>query len=164
VQDVALKFDTGHCVFPVRLRVATFAGRSRMAAGAAKRVGRVRRPRPVREKKKTILIAASDPARLQWKTLVLERAGYVVIAATTIEQIKRTCRKYKIDLVLLGSSLSPAEKRKFWQEARSNCRSPVLELYGTGAPELMDESRYVHTLPHTPSDFVEAVRTILDQQ
>jgi DNA-binding NtrC family response regulator len=125
----------------------------------------VRRPRPARGRTKTILIAAFDPALLQWEKLVLERAGYIVIAATSIEQVLRTCRKYKIDLVLLGSSFSPGEKRKFWLEARSNCRSPVLELYGTGAPELMDESRtHVCASSHSPSDFVAAVQTILDRQ
>ena len=96
--------------------------------------------------------------------MVLELAGYAVIAASSIDQVSRTCRKYKIDLVLLGSSLSPAEKRKFWVEARSNCQSPVLELYGIGDPELMDESRtHGHAMTHTPSDLVDAVRAILNR-
>ena len=142
MQNVALQFDTEHCVFDVRLLVAALQVRGM----------------------KTVLVAASDAALLQWKKLVLERAGYRVIATTSIEQLSRTCRRRKIDLVLLGSSLSPAEKRKFWREARSNCRSPVLEIHGTGAPELMDESHaHVHA-PLMASDFVEAVRVILDRQ
>ena len=113
---------------------------------------------------KKILVVSSDPALLQWKTRALERAGYAVIPASTVDQVSRTCRQQKIDLLLLGSSLSPVEKRKFWVEARRNCRSPILELYGAGDPELMDDSRtHAQSLSRTSSDLVDAVRTILDQ-
>jgi len=122
------------------------------------------RQRQIRRRTETILVASSDPALTEWKKLVLEGAGYVVIAATAIEQIPRICQEHKIDLLLLGSSLSPAEKRKFWLEARSNCRSPVLELYGSGAPELIDELHTHLHASHPASDFVKAVRAILDQQ
>ena len=123
----------------------------------------VRKPSSARTKIKTILLASVDPALLKWKKQVLERAGYAVVAASSIDQVSRTCRKQKIDLLLLSSSLSPAEKRKFWVEARRNCRSPVLELYGTGDPELMDESRtHIRQVSRTSSDLVDAVRTILD--
>lgn len=124
----------------------------------------MRQARQIRGRTKTILIASSDPALTQWKKLVLEGAGYLVIAATAIEQIPRICEEHKIDLLVLGSSLSPAEKRKFWREARSNCRSPVLELHGSGAPELMDEMHTHLHVSHPASDFVKAVGAILDQQ
>lgn len=125
----------------------------------------MRRSRQHGGTRKTILIASSDSALLQWKTQVLKCAGYAVITARSIEQVSHKCRRQKIDLLLLGSSLSPAEKRRFWVEARSMCQSPILELHGTGDPELMDEIR-THTQAISPaaSDLVDAVRTLLDQE
>lgn len=66
-----------------------------------------------------------------------------------------------MDLVLIGTSLSPMEKRKFWAEFRHHCSSVVLELYDNGIPELMDDLRtYVHHAV-TSVDFVEAVEALL---
>jgi hypothetical protein len=68
---------------------------------------------------------------------------------------------FTIDLVLMESSLPPDIKRKFWDEFRKHCNSVVLELYGEGPPELMDDVRtYVHP-PVTSVDFIEAVQAIL---
>jgi len=92
---------------------------------------------------------------------VLQAAGYSVIPVDQIAQIAIGCRDREIDLVLIGSSLPPAEKRKFWAESRIYCSSVLLELYSSGPPELMDDLRtYVHH-PVTSVDFVEAVRAIL---
>jgi DNA-binding response OmpR family regulator len=113
------------------------------------------------ERKKTILLASLDPALTNLGKRILEAAGYRVVAVDAIEQIASGCRKHKIDLVLIGASLPPAEKRKFWAESRNHCTSVVLELYGDGPPELMDDLRtYVHH-PVTSVDFLEAVKAIL---
>ncbi len=116
---------------------------------------------PEQEGKKTILLASLDPVLTKLRKLGLEAAGYRVIVVNTIPKVASGCRHHKIDLVLIGSSLPPAEKRKFWAEFRNQCSSLILELYGDGPPELMDDIRtYVHH-PVTAVDFVEAVRAIL---
>ena len=108
----------------------------------------------------TILFASLDPALTDLRKRVLETAGYRVIVVDTIAEIASRCLNYKIDLVLLGSSLSPAEKRNFWAASRNQC-SLILELYGDGPPELMDDTRtYVHH-PITSVDFLEAVQAVL---
>ena|SRR5436190_22108399 len=113
------------------------------------------------ERTKTVLLASLDPSLTTLRKRVLEVAGYRVIAVDSIEQIASSCRDEKIDLVLIGSSLSAAEKRNFWIESRNHCSSLVLELYNDGPPELMDDPRtYVHH-PLTSVDFVEAVRAVL---
>ena len=113
------------------------------------------------EKTKTVLLASLDPALTNLRKRVLEFAGYRVIAVDSIAQIASRCRNEKIDLVLIGCSLSPSEKRNFWAESSNYCSSLVLELYTDSPPELMDDPRtYVHH-PLTSVDFVEAVRAVL---
>jgi hypothetical protein len=113
------------------------------------------------EKTKTVLLASLDPTLTTLWKRGLEVVGYRVIAVDSIAQIASSCRNKKIDLVLIGSSLSPAEKRNFWAESRNYCSCLVLELYSDGPPELMDDLRaYVHH-PLTSIDFVEAVQAVL---
>jgi hypothetical protein len=109
---------------------------------------------------KTILLASVDPVLTDLKTRLLERAGYRVIVATTVSDITRRGPIHRIDLVLIGSSLTPEEKRRFWAESRDYC-GLVLELYRDGLPELMDDTRaYIHH-PLTSVDFLEAVQAVL---
>jgi hypothetical protein len=58
----------------------------------------------------------------------------------------------KIDLVLIGSSLSAEQKRKFWADTRDQC-GLVLELYSDSPPELMDDSRAFIHHPVSSADF-----------
>ena len=110
---------------------------------------------------KTVLLASLDPTLTSLRTRLLEFAGYRVIPIDSIAQIAGVCQNENIDLVLMGSSLSPVEKRNFWTESRNYCSSLVLELYTDAPPELMDDPRtYVHH-PLTSVDFVEAVRAVL---
>jgi DNA-binding response OmpR family regulator len=109
---------------------------------------------------RTILLASVDPALTDFKKRVLEIAGYRVIVAKTASDIPSIRLNLKIDLVLIGSSLSAEQKRRFWTESRGQC-SLVLELYRDGTPELMDDIRaYVHHSV-TSVDFVEAVQAVL---
>src|SRR6266542_2272106 len=106
---------------------------------------------------RTILLASVDPALTDLRKRLLEAVGYQIIVANTVSEIARRCLNRKIDLVLIGSSLSAEQKRRFWAESRDQC-SLVLELYRDGPPELMDDNRtYVHH-PVTSVDFVEAVQ------
>ena len=113
------------------------------------------------EKTKTVLLASLDPALTTLEKGSLELAGYRVIAIDSVAQIASSCKNEEIDLVLIGSSLSPAEKRSFWCESRNYCSSLVLELYSDRSPELMDDPRtYVHH-PLTSRDLVEAVEAVV---
>jgi CheY-like chemotaxis protein len=110
--------------------------------------------------KRTILLASHDPALTDLRKRLLEAAGYFVIVAKTTSELASRCQHHKIDLVLIGSSLPPVEKRKFGAQSRKQC-GLVLELYTDGPPELMDDTRaYVHHAV-TSVDFLEAVRAVL---
>lgn len=84
----------------------------------------------------TIILASLDPVLTKLQKRVLEVVGYRVIVIDSVAQIASECRSSLIDLVLIGSSLSPEEKRKFWTELRNYCGGVVLELYDDGSQNL----------------------------
>jgi hypothetical protein len=113
------------------------------------------------ERTNTVLLASVDPALTSLRKRLLEFAGYRVVAVDSIAKIASSCRNEHIDLVIIGTSLSAAEKRDFWVESRNYCGGLILELYSEGPPELMADPRtYVHH-PLTSVDFVEAVGAVL---
>ncbi len=114
-----------------------------------------------RRARKTILVASRDPHLADVRKRVLESAGYRVIPAVSIPDVAAACTEERVDLVLLGYSLPPAEKRRVANEARRHCRTPILELYDGHPPELVEESRTYTHRSETPEDFLKAVQEIL---
>ena len=74
--------------------------------------------------------------------------------------VRALCRKKKINLVVIGYSVPPSEKRRVWLEARKACKVPILELLRGGETELMESSIFAHE-SRTPDDFVKSVRSVL---
>src|SRR5438270_9604842 len=100
---------------------------------------------PHRSPRKRVLVASRDPRLADVRRRVLEKAGFRVFAATSVEQLQKACQENKIALVLVGYSVPPSDKRRFFMEARKHCKTPVLELFETGTPELVEEARtYSH--------------------
>jgi hypothetical protein len=64
-----------------------------------------------------------------------------VFEARDVEEVQKACKQKPIGLVLVGYSVPPSDKRRFFTEARKHCKTPVLELFATGKPELVDETR-----------------------
>ena len=67
----------------------------------------------------------------------------------------------KIQLVVIGHSLPPSEKRRVCIEAREHCKTPILELFKTGSPDLMPETYIFQHHVEAPDDFLQAVNAIL---
>lgn len=106
-----------------------------------------------------ILVVSHDPALADIRKAVLESAGFKVIAATSNSEISDICKKKKPTLVIIGYSLTPAAKRRVWDEARKKCNVPILELHRRNAPELMPPA-FFHEA-QAPDDFLTAVQKIL---
>ena len=112
-------------------------------------------------RRQAILVVSSNPGLADVRKQVLEAAGYKVLAASNLPAVTDACRNEKIDLIMLGYSLPPAERRRVWVEARQHCKAPILELYEGDRAELMEETNtFVHE-SHTPGDFLEAAEAIL---
>ncbi len=108
-----------------------------------------------------VLVVSHNPRLADVRKHVLEEAGFKVIPASDPDTVRTSCEANKIGLVLIGYSLSPAEKRRVWYAARQACKTPILELYESGKPELVDSHALYSHQSHTPEDFLEAVHHIL---
>jgi hypothetical protein len=114
-------------------------------------------------KKDTILVASWDPVLEAARKRTLETAGYEVLLARGSNGVRKVCEKKRVSLVVIGYSLPPAEKRRVWVEARTVCKTPILELYRGGKPELMESTALFTHQTNVPDDFIRAVQDILQR-
>ena len=91
---------------------------------------------------------------------ILEKEGFAVLQAGGSVGVRALCKKTKVNLVLIGYSLPPSEKRKVWVEARKVCKTPILQLYQGAEPDLIESNAFAHE-SQTPDDFVKSVRSVL---
>ena len=110
--------------------------------------------------KDTILVASWDPVLADVRKTILEKEGFVVLQSKGSAGVRALCKKKKVSLVLIGYSLPPSEKRRVWVEARKVCKTPILQLYKGGDPELVESNAFAHE-SQTPDDFVKSVRSLL---
>jgi DNA-binding response OmpR family regulator len=112
------------------------------------------------EQKDTILVASWDPVLAGVRKAILEKEGFAVLQARGSAGIRELCKKGKVNLVLIGYSVPPSEKRRVWAEARKSCKAPILELLRGGETELIESNVFAHE-SRTPDDFVKLVRSVL---
>jgi DNA-binding response OmpR family regulator len=110
-----------------------------------------------------ILVVSRDPKLADIRKTVLEAAGFAVIPAMDDRAVEDACSSDGIELILLGYSLAPSDKRRAWAASRRYCNVPVLELHKGGAPELLERNVFAHESHHA-EDFVESVRSLLRNQ
>jgi DNA-binding NtrC family response regulator len=110
--------------------------------------------------KKKILVVSFDQQLADVRKTVLDEAGFQVLSAADLRAVRKACIEQSPDLVMIGYSLPPAEKRRVWVEVRDLCNCPVLELHQGGAPTLMPPA-YFHQAEQ-PGDFLERVKAILN--
>jgi DNA-binding response OmpR family regulator len=113
--------------------------------------------------KDTILVASWNPVLEAQRKRVLESAGYEVLLARGSNGVRNVCKKRRVNLVLIGYSLPPSEKRRVWVEARAVCKTPILQLYLGEKPELMESTALFAHQSNTPDDFVRAVQDVLQR-
>jgi hypothetical protein len=111
--------------------------------------------------KKTVLVFSRQPHLADVRKTVLEGAGYEVVAIGAPESIEEVCRSHKISLVLIGYSLTPAEKRRIAAEAISFCKCSILELWDREPPQLRTGQPIFDHYSLKPEDFLNTVNTFL---
>jgi DNA-binding response OmpR family regulator len=111
--------------------------------------------------KKIVLVVSRHPHLEDVRKRILEEAGYEVVPIQTPEQVEEACRSHKIDLTLVGYSLTPAEKRRIAAEALKFCKCPILELWDREPPRVRVDPRIFDHYSLTPEDFLNAVNAIL---
>ena len=114
--------------------------------------------------RKTVLVVSRHPHLEDVRKRVLEDAGYHVIAIRTPEQVEEASKDCKIDLAVIGYSVTPAEKRLIAAETVMFCQCPILELWDREPPQLTE--RGVSIFDHyslKADDFLTTVHRILGE-
>ena len=106
-----------------------------------------------------ILVVSHDPERADVRKQRLMNAGYRVISAMNIQEVRETCEKHPIQLAVIGHSLPQAERRRVWLEIRQLCggRLPILELRGNESAAVADSTVIVHH-PEQHDELTDRVR------
>jgi hypothetical protein len=90
---------------------------------------------------------------------LLEAEGLPVVLIRRSQQLLPACREHHPRVIILGTSTTPAERRRIWAAARELCRATLVELTPHGSPEISQENYFVD--PEPASDFVRRVKEIL---
>jgi len=111
--------------------------------------------------KKTVLVASRHPHLEDVRKRVLEQAGYRVMAIRNPEEVEEACKNHKIDLALVGYSVTSAEKQRIAAEAMRLCKCPILELWDREPPQIRGEGSIFDHFSLTAEDFLGKVNSIL---
>lgn len=112
------------------------------------------------QSKRKILVVSRDPKLADTRKTVLEAAGFTVVLAMDERAVEQACSSNGIDLIMLGYSLAPSDKRRVWAKSRQYCDVPILELHKGTAPELVERNVFTHESKHA-QDFLHSVERLL---
>lgn len=112
---------------------------------------------------KRILSISYDRALLWTRQLLLEQLGYQVFSAEGFAQAWDTAGdpNNRFDLIILGHSIPPADKKAIINHMRDSCDCPILALLRPHESPVGETSLSIDA--GDPNAFLTAVRKILDQ-
>jgi len=111
--------------------------------------------------KKILSIAADDALRVS-RQLILERAGFEVVSASSLEDAVAICQN-AFALFILGQTSSPDEQVRLARILRKKSPGiPLLELHSHGTPYVPKSDYSVETLDG-PEALVLTVQRILQK-
>ena len=84
--------------------------------------------------KRTVLVASRHPHLEDVRRHVLEQAGYEVLTIREPEELPEICKNRRIDLAVIGYSITTAEKDRIANEIMASCDCPILELWDRYPP------------------------------
>ena len=77
-----------------------------------------------------VLCTDVDDTLLQARRLILEGAGHHVVPAMDEKTLLAACKKYSVDVAVIGRAISPNVKRRVELLIRQHCRgAKILEVY-----------------------------------
>lgn len=113
-----------------------------------------------------ILSAGIDPALLQTRKLMLEQAGHTVATATSESDVRDACSRMNVDVVVIGQTVVPQEKRRILEIVREACGSTkVLELFHPHRGQtLRNADQWMEVPAEIPVDFVKVVTDLASRR
>ena len=110
---------------------------------------------------KSVLIVSWDPSLARTREMLLREAGYLVASALGPREAQSQCRT-RADLLVLGHSVPPAEKKEVIKCYRQYSAGPVLSLLRSHQQKLPEADFGVEV--HDPAEVVQLVHTILHDE
>ena len=112
-----------------------------------------------------ILCTGIDPALLETRKLILERAGHTVITATDQRQVAAACEKHQLGVAVIGQTVAPPMRKLIASLIRKHCRSAkILELYPPYEGRVVkDADDWLEVPVDIPDDLVERVEELIQK-
>lgn len=104
-----------------------------------------------------------DPTLLRTRELLLEQMGHTVHSAEGFAEAFAMCERgpSAFDLMILGHSIPPEDKRAIIKRCAETCRCPILALTRSNDPEVEEATRSVDSADSR--EFVRAVEELLTE-
>jgi hypothetical protein len=113
--------------------------------------------------KRTVLVASRHPHLEDVRRHVLEQAGYHVLTIREPEELLEICKNRRIDLAVIGYSITTEEKERIANEIVASCHCLILELWDRRPPQRRAYPVFDH-FSLTPEDFLDKVTSLLGGQ
>lgn len=114
------------------------------------------------EKKKRVLCISYDESLLITRKMILEQAGFDVVAAHGFTEATTICRLDRtFDVIVMGHSMPRKDKTALLENLRPNCKAPLVTVRRHNEPPLTEADFSVDSLG-SPQDLVRAVQSALD--
>lgn len=112
---------------------------------------------------KRILSISYDRSLLWTRQLLLEQLGFDVLSAEGFSQAWEAAdnRKNEFDLIILGHSIPPADKKAIVSHMRDSCSCPILALLRPYESPVSEAAMSIDA--GDPHAFLNAVRKMLGQ-
>ncbi|HKR31950.1 MAG TPA: hypothetical protein VJT08_15825 [Terriglobales bacterium] len=110
------------------------------------------------QNKGKVLVVSRNPKLAEIRKKVLEGAGFTVIAATDDSAVEPACSD-GVELIVVGYSVTPSNKRRVWAKSRQCGNVPIMELRQCGKPELLERNVFARESKRA-HDFLKAVQKL----
>lgn len=112
-----------------------------------------------------ILSTGVNPALLETRRMLLERAGHTVVTAMDVKTVIAACQQHAFDVAMVGHMVSPKEKRRIFGLIREHRpTAKVLELYPADAAKVLaDADGWLAVPADIPQELAESVAALVER-
>lgn len=109
-----------------------------------------------------ILSISYDASLLNSRRIMLEQRGYTVTCAEGFVQALKRCHEGGYDLVVIGHSIPPEDKRALLEVVKRECPVPVVALLRADEPPLDGATASVDAM--NPQNVLDTVDNVLKER
>jgi CheY-like chemotaxis protein len=109
-----------------------------------------------------VLCTGVDPALIETRKLILERAGHEVVTASDESSVTIACREHSFDVAVIGQAVSAKVKRQIMTLIRRHCpAAKVLELYRYNVGKTLENAdSWLEVPSDVPQELAERVTAL----